>query len=161
MDNEQQDIASEVDSQFGAGFADVDPRPFSLQFPRGTYSFEITNAYLSRSASGSNRKQLVAVTNIFEASTGDEFVGKTYTKTWGLEDEQNLEWLKRDMIALDIEPPKTGKDLLAIAQKLIGIRFTGQLVPNRDEQYPANLFLNRGAKVEVPAGSEAKTKARF
>ncbi len=146
--SEQDEVIAELESEFKTGYEGVEARPFAVQFPRCTIKAEIANAYIGRSAS-SGRKQLVAVCNILECSAGEEFAGKTYTKTWGLVDEQNMSWLKRDMLALDIVPPKDPKDLLRIVNELMGINFSAQLVPNREdsEQFPPNMFLNRGARV--------------
>lgn len=155
---EQDEVLEELEAAFGTGFEDIDPRPFAVQFPRCTIKAEVTNAYLNHSSGTSGRKQLVAVCNILECSAGEEFEGKTYTKTWGLENEQNLEWLKRDILALDIVPPKNPKDLIRVTNELMGIQFSAQLVPNREdpEQYPPNMWLNRGARVvgTVDGGKE-------
>jgi len=160
MADENKEIIDDLEGEFGTGFEDIAAKPFQTSFPRGTYDFLSTNVYLGRSAA-SNRKQMVMTCKIEVASTGEEFVGKVYTKTWGLKDEQNMEWLKRDMIALNIEPPKNPKDLIRVMNELTDIRFRGQLVPNKEDpdQYPPNLFLNRGAKLEGAAsGGSAKAE---
>lgn len=156
---EQEEILAELEKEFDKGYEGIDARPFAVQFPRCTIKAEITNAYLARSTGASGRKQMVATCNIFECSAGDEFEGKTYTKTWGVENEQNLEWLKRDMLALDIVPPKNPKDLIRVMNELMGIKFSAQLVPNREdpEQYPPNMFLNRGARI-IEGGSGEKER---
>lgn len=156
---EQDEILAELEAEFGGGYEGIDPRPFAVQFPRCTIKAEITNAFLGRSSGTSARKQLVATCIILECSAGDEYEGKTYTKTWGLVNEQNLEWLKRDMLALDIVPPKNPRDLLRVANELAGVKFSGQLVPNREdpEQFPPNLWLNRGARV-IEGGSGEKER---
>lgn len=147
MPDDQTEIVADLESDFQDGFEGIEARPFAAQFPRGTYGLEITNAYLGRSGS-SGRKQIVANCTVFEAPNA-EYIGKTYTKTWGLKDAQNIEWLKRDMIALDIKPPAGASDLPRVCNELMGIKLRGNLVPNREdpEQYPPNLFLNRGARV--------------
>lgn len=146
---EQEEVLAELEADFGAGFEDIEARPFAVQFPRCTVKVEITNAFLARSSGAAARKQLVATCDIFECSAGEEYEGKTYTKTWGLANEQNVEWLKRDMLALDIVPPKNPKDLLRVANELAGVKFSAQLVPNREdpEQYPPNMWINRGARI--------------
>ena len=167
--NEQQEILDGLQNEFQDGYEGIDAIPFAAQFPRGQYKFVVTNAYVNRSAF-SNRRQLVAATKTTDASTGDEYVGKAYTKTWGLENAQNLEWLKRDMLALDIAPPKDPRDILRIVNELMGVAFSGNLVPNREdpEQYPPNLFLNRGARIidggegaEGSAGTPKEKDERF
>ena len=148
-EQEQENVLAELEAEFETGYEGIEPRPFAAQFPRCTIKAEITNAYLNHSSGASNRKQLVATCILFECSAGAEYEGKTYTKTWGLENEQNLEWLKRDMLALDVVPPKNPKDLLRVINELMGIKFSAQLVPNKEdpEQYPANMWLNRGARI--------------
>lgn len=158
---EQDEVLVDLEATFGTGFEDVEARPFAVQFPRCTIKAEITNAYLNRSSGASNRMQLVAICKIFECSAGEEYEGKTYTKAWGLANEQNLEWFKRDMLALDIAAPKNPKDILRVINELMGICFTGQLVPNKEdpEQFPPNMWLNRGARI-ITAG-DGKTAERF
>ncbi len=149
MTSDEQSIIDEMDAQFAkeGSMAAVAAQPFALSFERGLYAFECTNAYLGRSAT-SNRKQLVAVTKVREAPS-EEFIGQNYTKTWGLETPENLAWLKRDMIALGLDEPQSPKDVLEIAHALCaGMCFQGQLVPQKDSDYPANLFLNKGARRE-------------
>ena len=156
---EQDEVLAELEAEFSAGYEDIAARPFSEQFPRCKVKVEITNAFLNRSSGEANRKQLVATCTILECSAGEEFVNRTYSKSWGLENEQNLEWLKRDMLALDVVPPKNPKDLLRVANELTGIIFAAQLVPNKtdSEQYPANMWINRGARISdgADAGEEA------
>ncbi len=158
--SEQDEVLAELEQAFGAGYEEIEARPFAVQFPRCTIKAEITNAYLGRSSGTAARKQLVATCVIFECSAGEEFEGKTYTKTWGLENVQNLEWLKRDMLALDIVPPKNPRDLNRVMNELMGIKFSAQLVPNREDpdQFPANMWLNRGARILEGASGE---KERF
>lgn len=157
---EQEEVLAELEQEFETGYEGIDARPFAVQFPRCTIKAEITNAYLNRSSGASGRKQLVATCVLFECSTGEEYEGKTYTKTWGLENEQNLEWLKRDMLALDIVPPKNPKDLLRVINELMGMKFSAQLVPNKEdpEAFPPNMWLNRGARIE---GGASGGKERF
>ncbi len=157
---EQDEVLTELELEFSEGYEGIDPRPFATQFPRCKITVEITNAFINRSSGQAARKQLAATCNIIECSAGEEFVNKTYTKTWGLENAQNLEWLKRDLLALDIVPPKNPKDLLRIVNELMGINFTAQLVPNKEdpEQFPPNMWINRGARV---AGTGAGAKERF
>jgi len=149
MTNEQEEVIASLETEFQTGFEDIPARPFAVQFPRCSIKAEIVNAYLNRSSSASARKQLVAVCNVYECSAGEEFEGKTYNKIWGLENTQNLEWLKRDLQALDVAPPKNPKDLLRVVNELQGIKFSAQLTPNREDpdNYPPNMWLNRGARI--------------
>ena len=161
MANEQEEVLAELEAEFGTGYEDIEPRPFAVQFPRCQIKAEITNAYLGRSSGASARKQLVATCVLFECSAGEEYEGKTYTKSWGLANAQNLEWLKRDMLALDIIPPKNPKDLLRVINELMGVKFSGTLVPSADpDQFPPNMWLNRGARI-LEGASEGAGKERF
>ncbi len=156
---EQEEILAELEQESETSFENVTPRPFAVQFPRCTIKAEITNAYINRSSCTTARKQLVATCVLFECSAGEEYEGKTYTKTWGLINEQNLEWLARDMLALDIVPPKNPKDLLRVINELMGVKFSAQLAPNREdpEAFPPNMWLNRGARIiEGAAGGEER-----
>ena len=83
---------------------------------------------------------------ILSSDQGEEFVGKKYSKNWGVETAENWAWLKKDMIALELEEPKDAKDLLALCQQLPGICFTASLVPNKDESFPPNCYINKGAR---------------
>jgi hypothetical protein len=124
--------------------ADIEAKT-SEQLPKMKVVFCIKNAFLERSGS-SGRKQLTADCIILESDIGEEFVNKKYTKRWGLETEENIQWLKKDMNALELPEPKTPKDILSLAGALVGICFNGQLVPNTDESFPPNCFINKGAR---------------
>ena len=152
---EQDEVLAELEEDFAEGYEGIDARPFMVQFPRCKVSVEVTNAFLGRSSGAAARKQLVATCTIFECSAGAEFEGKTYSKSWGMENAQNLEWLKRDMLALDIVPPKNPKDILRVINELMGIKFAAQLVPNKEdpEQFPSNMWINRGARIIEGAAS--------
>ncbi len=158
---EQDEVLAELEAEFKEGYEGIDARPFSVQFPRCKVVVEITNAFLGRSTGEAARKQLVATCNILECSAGEEFEGKPYSKSWGMENEQNLEWLKRDMLALDIVPPKNPRDILRVINELISIKFVAQLVPNKQdpEQFPANMWINRGAR--ILEGATSGEKERF
>ncbi len=151
---EQDEILAELANEFKEGYEGIAARPFSAQFPRCTVTVEVTNTFINRSSGEANRKQMVATCNILECSAGEEFVDKAFSKSWGLENEQNLEWLKRDLLALDIAAPKNPKDLLRVMDELTGIKFKAQLVPNKEdaERYPANMWINRGARIEDGTG---------
>ncbi len=160
--SEQDEVLVELKQDFAEGYEGIDARPFSVQFPRCKVGVEITNAFLGRSSGAAQRKQLVATCTIFECSAGEEFEGKTYSKSWGMENAQNLEWLKRDMLALDIVPPKDPQDILRVINELMGIRFAAQLVPNKEdaEQFPPNMWINRGARI-MEGASSTGGKDRF
>lgn len=156
---DETDIAAEVGAQFGEGMADIGARP-GTELPKMKGSFKITNAWLSRSQT-SGRKQLEAETEILASDAGDEFVGKKYTKRWGLESEENMQWLNSDMLALGLEEPKSKEGLLALSTTLIGICFNASLVPNKDEAFPPNMFINRGARREDLEGEGSGKPSRF
>lgn len=157
---EQDEVLAELESDFAEGYESIEARPFSVQFPRCKVCVEVTNAFLGRSTGAAARKQLVATCTIYECSAGTEFEGKTYSKSWGMENAQNLEWLKRDMLALDIVPPKNPKDILRVINELMGIKFAAQLVPNKEdpEQFPPNMWINRGARIMEGASSGGKDR---
>ena len=142
--NEQQDIVQEMGAQFG-DMANIDAAPQQVQLPKSKVALLIKTAYLNRSQA-SNRKQLVGSCTVLECSAGDEFIGKTYNKIWGLETEQNIQYFKRDITNLELTPPTKPEDLITLCQQLTGICFDGSLVPNTDDQYPPNCFINRGAR---------------
>lgn len=144
MTEEEQKIVAELDAQFGATIADIPERP-SDSLPRMTADLKVESAYLERSAQ-SGRKQLVASCMLLASSAGEESVGKKYKKKWGLETEENWQWLKRDTKALELEPPSTSKALVTLCQQLTGICFTAQLTPNKDQAFPPNCFINPGAR---------------
>jgi len=150
---EELNIVSEVEEQFGDEIANIKART-AEQLPRMKATFLIENAFLNRS-SQSGRKQLTASMVILSSEAGEEFKGKKYSKNWGLETAENWAWLKKDMIALELEPPSDGKSLTRLTQQLPGICFTGSLVPNKDESFPPNCYINKGARRhELEDGSE-------
>jgi len=144
MSQEDENIVAELNSQFGAEIANIEARS-AEQLPRMKVELTIENAFLNRS-DASGRKQLTAATVILTSDMGDEFVGKKYSKNWGLETTDNWSWLKKDMIALELEPPQDAKSLVALTQQLVGICFTASLVPNKDEAFPPNCYINKGAR---------------
>lgn len=150
---EEVNIVAELDAQFGTEIATIEART-AEQLPQMKADLRIENAFLNRS-SQSGRKQLTIATVILSSNAGEEFVGKKYSKNWGLETVDNWAWLKKDMICLELEPPTDSKSLLALTQQLIGICFTGSLVPNKDENFPPNCFINKGARRHELEGSDA------
>lgn len=142
--NEEQNIVSELSAQFDAQLADIEARP-SGQLPKMNCVLKVTNAFLERSQA-SGRKQMTVTTTILESNAGEEFVGKEYKKHWGLETAENWAWLKRDCKSLELEEPTTAAKLLTIANAMIGICFSAQLVPNSDEAFPPNCYINKGAR---------------
>lgn len=151
MSTEEQNIVAELDAQFGAAIADIPERPSDL-LPRMKVVLKIESAFLNRSQS-SGRKQLTASCVILETDGGPEFVGKKYRKQWGLETEENWQWLKKDMRALELEPPSNAQGVLDLCSQLTGLCFTGQLVPNSDEAFPPNCFINKGSRRHEMEGS--------
>ena len=141
---EEANIVAELDAQFGAEIANIEART-SEQLPQMKADFRIENAFLNRSTQ-SGRKQLTAAMVILSSEAGEEYAGKKYSKNWGLETAENFAWLKKDMIALELEPPTDPKSVLALTQQLTGICFTGSLVPNKDDNFPPNCYINKGAR---------------
>ena len=154
---EEQNIVAELDAQFGAEIASIEART-AEQLPRMKVELKIANAFLNRS-DASGRKQLTAATVILSSDAGEEFVDKKYSKNWGLETAENFAWLKRDMIALELEPPTDPKSVLALTQQLVGICFTASLVPNKDEAFPPNCYINKGARRHELEGEGASASA--
>lgn len=143
MATEEQAIVEELNAQFGAEIGDIPERPSAL-LPRQKAVLKIESAFLNRSQT-SGRKQLTIATAIIE-SDNEESVGKKYKKNWGLETVENFEWLKKDMRSLELEPPSNAKEVFELCALLTGLCFTGQLVPNVDEAFPPNCFINKGAR---------------
>ena len=141
---EEENIVAELDAQFGAEIANIEARTAD-QLPRMKVDLRFENAFLNRSDS-SGRKQLTGACVILSSDQGEEFVGKKYSKNWGLETAENFAWLKKDMIALELEPPTDAKSVLVLSQQLPGICFTASLVPNKDEAFPPNCYINKGAR---------------
>jgi len=141
---EEQNIINELDAQFGAAVADI-PLKGTEQLPKMKVVLTCENAFINRSGN-SGRKQFVATCKILESDTGQEFIGKTYKKNWGLETAENWGWLKRDMASLELAEPAKPSDLLQLAQQLIGLCFTASMVPNDDEAFPPNCYINKGAR---------------
>lgn len=158
--DEEKGIAQELDVQFGTGLADIEKEPFQEQLPPGNYAFRIKNAYLNRSGQ-TNRKQLIAPGVVLETDAGDELVGKPYSKVWGLENEQNLKYFKRDMEALELPEPKTSADILTLCTLLVGKCFQAILVANKEEQYPPNCYLNKGARRKDLETGDQTTPTNF
>lgn len=149
--SEEQAIVEELNAQFGTEIADIPERPSDL-LPRMKAVFQIESAFLNRSQT-SGRKQLTIACVIRESDQGEEHVGKKYKKNWGLETTENFQWLKKDIRALEIEPPNNAKEVLELCLQLEGICFAGQLVPNVDEAFPPNCYINKGArKHELESG---------
>jgi len=157
MTQEAENIVAELEQQFGTEIEGIEARS-AEQLPQMKADFRIENAFLNRS-SQSSRKQLTIATVILASNVGDEFVGKKYSKNWGLETVDNWSWLKKDMIALELEAPTDAKSLVALTQQLIGICFTGSLVPNKDESFPPNCFINKGARRHELEGEGASAGA--
>jgi len=156
MDMEEKEIMAELEQQFGAELATIPARTVET-LPRMRAVFRITNAYLNRSGA-SGRKQLTIETDIIESDAGAEFVGKTYKKNWGLETVENIQWLKKDMRCLELGEPADAKDIAALCGQLVGICFSGQLVPNTEEGFPPNCFINPGARRhELEMGAKGGT----
>jgi len=152
MSQEEENIVAELDAQFGAEIGGIEARTAD-QLPQMKADFRIENAFLNRSQT-SGRKQLTIATVVLSSNVGEEYAGKKYSKNWGLETTENWAWLKKDMIALELEPPSDAKCLVALTQQLTGICFTGSLVPNKDENFPPNCFINKGARRhELEGGS--------
>lgn len=159
MSQEEQSIVSELEAQFGAAYSEAGTREVE-QLPKMRAVLRITNAFLDRSSN--NRKQLNAECEILESDAGDTYVGKTYTKRWGLETAENLQWLNGDMVSLGLTPPLTPTALLELKVGLVGICLTASLVPNTDEQFPPNCYINKGARREDLEGtSTSKEEVPF
>lgn len=156
---EEQDIVAELNAQFGTEIADI-PARSAEQLPRMKADLRIENAFLNRSAA-SGRKQLTASCVILACDAGEEFVGKKYSKQWGLETNDNFQWLKKDILALELPAPTNAKDVGALAQQLTGICFTGQLQPNKDEAFPPNCFINKGARRHELEGGAAGSSSEL
>ena len=158
-----QNIVDDLQAGFGESFGEISTRPEAEQLPKSKVTLKVTNAYLNRSTNG--RKQASAVCTVLECSAGDEFKGHTYTKNWGLETEENIRWFKTDLTHLEVDPPKSPKDLVAIMSRLTGICFDASLSPNADDAYPPNCYINRNARrtdLEVKGeGAEDTAKATF
>lgn len=143
-EQEEQSIIAELDAQFGAEVANI-PERTSDQLPKMKCALQIESAYLNKSQT-SGRKQLTIAAVILESDAGDEFVGKKYKKNWGLETAENWSWLKKDVRALELEPPSDPKQLLALCGQLQGLSFSAQLTPNQDDAFPPNCYINKGAR---------------
>jgi len=157
MNNEEQNIVSELEEQFGGAIAGI-PERVAEQLPKMKCVLLIKNAFLNRSQA-SGRKQLTIQTEVVESDAGEEFVGKDYKKNWGLETEENFSWLKKDMVALELEPPQSAKDLVPLCAQLEGLCFEAQLAPNVDENFPPNCYINKGARRHELEGGTAKGKS--
>jgi len=144
MSQEEENIVAELEDQFGTEIASIEART-SEQYPQMKVELKIENAFLNRSTQ-SGRKQLTAATIILTSDVGEEFIGKKYSKVWGLDTVENWQWLKKDMIALELEPPMDAKSLVPLTQALMGICFTASFVPNKDDSFPPNCFINKGAR---------------
>jgi len=151
MGTEEQNITDELAAQFGDEMANIPERP-SDQLPRQKATLRVEAAFLNRSAT-SNRKQLTVATVIIE-SDNTESIGKKYKKNWGLETEENIQWLKKDMRALELDPPTNAASLAALTQLLTGLCFVGTLVPNVDDSFPPNCYINKGARRHDLEGGE-------
>jgi len=145
MATEEEQIVAELEAQYGDDGIEQIEALESAQLPKMKAAFKIDAAFLNKSAS-SGRKQLTIDCIILESDAGDEFVGKKYQKRWGLETDENLQWFKKDMVGLELEAPKKPREFLALCGTLNGLCFMGSLVPNSDEAYPPNCFINKGAR---------------
>lgn len=142
QEQEAQELIAELQDQF-ADLGEIGVQA-SRNVPAGKYHLRIENAYLERAKSASGRKQLVAVCTVVATDQGDEHVGKTYFKKWGLETTENLRWLNTDLQNLDMPLPKQAADLVTLCQKLVGVEFTASLVENVG--YSPNCYINEGAR---------------
>lgn len=157
---EQADILAEltggdVDKTFGGMQAEA-----KVQIPAGKAQLKIENVYLNR-AKSSNRKQLIAVCKITAHETEPAVIDKKYYKMWGLETEENLQWLINDVANLELKKPTSLKQLPKLINEMMGVEFEGAFVDNKDPNYPPNMFINAGARtlsVSTPSESgEADT----
>lgn len=154
----REDLLRELD-EGGIDIGDVDART-QEQIAAGKGVLNCTNAFVNRSRKAS-RLQLTAVCTVTAHENGDEFIGKTYHKSWGLKEKENLEWFKGDLVNLEIDPPKDNPDIARVIKELIGISFECTFVDN--EGFPPNCYINAGARQGSlndseggkPSGSEA------
>lgn len=134
----------------GIDIGDVDART-STQIAAGKGILKCTNAFINRSRK-KGRLQLTAVCEVTAHESGDEFIGETYHKNWGLKSKENLEWFKGDLANLEIDAPKDNPDILRVIGDLTGISFEVTFVDN--EGYPPNCFINAGARQNALSNSE-------
>ena len=109
------------------------PKEGFEQLPDGQYSAKILKAYIDESKSG--RLQAVFELKI----CGGENSGKEVKKFAGLDTPENLEWLKGDLVKIDVEPPADITDLPATLDSLTG-SFISMTVKTKGEF--ANYYFN-------------------
>ena len=160
--SEQDDVMAELQSQHKAEDVEGVEAPKRDQIAAGKASFRIDNIYLNRSQKG--RKQLTAVCEITDHAAGPDAIGSMYYKMWGLETPQNLSWLKGDLTNFELDtklinnPIQNLQDVINAMQDL---HFQGTLVPNKEAQYPPNLFINPGARLKETPASTGTGPANF
>jgi hypothetical protein len=127
----------------------------SNQVADGKCVLRIENAYIGRSKN--NRLQMTAVCKVVSHEAGNDQIGMTYTKNWGLVNADNIAWLKGDLLNLGIKAPVKNEDLATVPQQLVGLVFACTLVAN--EGFPPNCYINAGALQSTL--SSPGTKAPF
>ena len=149
----------------------VKPPPDVKTAPRCLVTLRCENAYLSRSQEG--RKQLISNWQILSCSAGEEYVGLSVFKGWGLdrfqkdkagnltgEQSKNWPYFIRDLDYLQVAPPENIMvDIPRICNELQGIVAEATMQPNSDKNFGPKVYFNAGArKREMESGSGPQVK---
>jgi len=122
--------------------------------PLGSYLFKITNAFVGRSTGEAQRLQLRIDLQVLRGPN-EEVVGRSYFKTWGLEDAEQMKWLAGDLLNLGLELPTEVKKIpTETCLALINVCFEAQVRPSRDPQYGPNVWISKNAR-RTPEGDLA------
>lgn len=116
-----------------AAWKKAQPKEGFENIPDGAYNAKIEKAFIGKSKAG--RLQATFEMKI----AGGELSGKTFNRFAGIDTPENLEWLKGDLVKLDVEPPDDITDLPAILDGLAGTYVSVQ-VKTKGEY--ANYYFN-------------------
>lgn len=110
--------------------------------PDGMYTFKIVSASVGKSQA-SGRLQLGMKLQVVVG----EHTGKELMNYQGLDGEQSMSWLKRNMTKLEMQVPSNLMELPTWCRTLVGVTYQGQ-VKNKDGF--CNVYPQR--RVEVGSG---------
>ena len=135
-------LLKEVGVALGDDLATAGVRTRS-KVPAGEAVVKIENVFFNK-ATKTRRPQMCASMTVVEHEAGEEFIGMTYIKYWGLESAENFKWLNGDLVNLDLEIVTKIEQLKERQEQLTGIVLTIAFVENG--QYPPNAYINEDAR---------------
>lgn len=153
---EQQQIIEQMKQEQGDDLVkNTDARTREQIAPGQGVVFKIVNGFLRRSQQ-QGVPQAVFVCEIVDHPEGDKWVGRNYYNTYGIHTESGISWFKAACNNLEIGEPESYDDIISKLNEAVGVVFQGNLVANREDadQYPPNLFINRGARKREVEGGE-------